>query len=97
MVHPEHQSCKAGTGTAGDGLACLGLVDSFARVTGAVVAASDQGCGWLVQYSRCHGSDGQWRCRHSGCACGTGVLGAGNLCGSGSSGAGCAAMWHSLR
>ena len=96
MVHPEHLSCRAGTGTAGDGLACLGMADSFAGVAGAVVAAPDKGVDSLsdtagvmgVMVSGGAGAVGV----HS-----TAVLGAGNSCGSGSLSAGCAAMWCSLR
>ena len=47
MMHPEHLSCRAGTGTAGDGLACLGVADSFAGVAGAVMAAFDKGADGL--------------------------------------------------
>ena len=96
MVHPECLSCRAGTGTAGDGLACLGVADSFAGVIGAVVDASDEGADGLsdtagvvgVTVSGCAGAVG---------ACGIAVLGAGNSCGSGSSGVGCTATWCCLR
>ena len=83
MVHPEHLSCGASTDTAGDGLACLGVADSFAGVVGAVVAASDEGVDGLsntagateVMVSVGAGTVG---------AHGTSVLGAGNSCASGS-------------
>ena len=82
MVCPEHLSCRAGTGTTGDGLACLGVADSFARVAGAVVASSDEGADSL---SNTEGVAGVTVSGGAGAvgACGTAVLGAGNSCGSG--------------
>ena len=95
MVHPECLSCRVGIDTAADGLACFGVADCFAGVTGAVVAASDKGADSLsdtgvvgVMVGVGAGTVG---------ACGTAVLGAVKSCGSGSSGVGCTAMWHSLR
>ena len=96
MVHPEHLSCGTGTGTSGDGLPCLGMADSFARVTGAVVAASGEGVDSLSNTAGVMGVMVSGGTGTMG-VCGTTVLGAGNSCGSGSSGAGCAATWHSLR
>ena len=96
MVCPEHLSSGAGTGTAGDGLACLCMADSFARVTGAVVAASNEGVDYLSDTAGIMGVMVSGGAGTVG-ACGTAVLGAGNSCGFGSSGVWCAAVWHSLR
>ena len=87
MVCPEHLSCRAGTGTAGDGLACLGMADSFAGVTGKVVAASDEGADGLSDTAGVMGVTAIVGTGTVG-AHGTAVLGAGKSCGSGSSGVG---------
>ena len=96
MACPEHLSCRAGTGTAGNSLACLGVADSFARVTRAVVATSKEGVDGLSITASVVGVMVGGGAGAVG-ACGTAVLGAGNSCGSGSSGVGCAAMWCFLR
>ena len=85
MVHPEHLSCGAGTATAGDGLACLGVADCFAGVAGAVVAASDEGADGLSDTA---GVMGVTVSGGAGAVdvCDTAVLEAGNSCGSGSLG-----------
>ena len=96
MVCPEYLSCRAGTDTAGAGLACLGMADCFAGVTRAVVAASDKGADGLSDTVSVVGVTVGIGAGAVGVH-GTAVLGDGNSSGSGSSGAGCATMQCSLR
>ena len=96
MVCPEYLSCGAGTDTAGGGLACLSVADCFARVTGAVVVASDDGADSLFNTAGIVGATISVGAGIVG-ACGRAALAAGNSSCSASSGMGCAAMQHSLR